>query len=85
MRLDMEDKIKIRKSAINHLAFGSIILLWGILLVLKQVGIIERNVSTWPFAFVAFGTLFVVSGIIKLSRSRRLQETNSSKTACDKM
>jgi len=81
----MEDKMKTRKSAINHLAFGSIILLWGILLVLRQVGIIERNISTWPFAFVAFGTLLVVSGIIKLSRSRRLQETNYSKTACEEM
>jgi hypothetical protein len=68
----MEDKVKIRKSAINHLAFGSIILPWGILLSLKQVGIIEKNVSTWPFPIVAFGILLVVSGIIKLSKSRRL-------------
>lgn len=66
----MEDKIKTRKNAIDHLAFGSIILVWGILLLLKQVGIIEKNVSTLPFPFVAFGALLVVSGIIKLSRSR---------------
>jgi hypothetical protein len=68
----MEVKTKTRKSAINHLAFGTIILLWGILLLLKQVGIIEKNVSTWPFAFVSFGALLVASGIIKLNRSRRL-------------
>jgi uncharacterized membrane protein len=68
----MEVKTETRKSAINHLAFGTIILLWGILLLLKQVGIIEKNVSTWPFAFVSFGALLVVSGIVKLNRSRRL-------------
>jgi len=65
----MEDKIETRKSAIDRLAFGSIILMWGILLLLKQVGIIEKNVSTWPYPFVAFGVLLIVSGIIKLSRS----------------
>jgi hypothetical protein len=70
----LEDKTKARKSAINHLAFGSVIFIWGILLLLKQVGIIEKTVSTWPYPFVAFGALFVVSGIIKLGRLKHLQE-----------
>ena len=70
----MEDKTKTRKSAINHLAFGSIILLWGTLLVLKQAGIIEKNISTWPYPLTVFGALLVTSGIIKLGRSRRLKE-----------
>jgi len=64
----MEDRIKERKSGINHLAFGSIVFVWGILLVLRQIGII--TVNTLPFAFTAFGALFVISGAIKLSRSR---------------
>lgn len=68
----MEDKIKTRNSGINHLAFGSIIFVWGILLLLQQVGIIEKNVSTWPFAFTAFGALLVVAGVIKLNRSRNV-------------
>lgn len=64
----MEERIKTRKSGINQLAFGSIVFVWGILLVLKQVGII--SVSTLPFVFAAFGALFIVSGAVKLSRSR---------------
>lgn len=64
----MEERIKTRKSGINQLAFGSIVFVWGSLLVLKQVGII--SVSTLPFVFTAFGALFVVSGAIKLSGSR---------------
>jgi len=66
----MEDKIETRKNAIDHLAFGSVILVWGILLLLKQVGIMEKNVSTLPFPFVAFGALLVISGVIKLRRTR---------------
>lgn len=65
----MEDMMKARKSGIDHLAFGSIIFVWGILLLLKQVGIIENTVSTWPFAFTAFGALLVVAGINKLRKT----------------
>jgi hypothetical protein len=61
----MEDEMK---SGINHLAFGSIVFVWGILLLLRQIGMI--TVSTWPFAFTSFGTLFVISNTVKLSRSR---------------
>jgi hypothetical protein len=65
----MEDYIK---SGINHLAFGSIVFFWGILLILRQIGTIA--VSTWPFAFTAFGALFVISGIIKLNTSRSREQ-----------
>jgi len=68
----MENKTETRNSGINHLAFGSLISGWGILLVLQQVGIIDSNLSTWPFAFTAFGALLVAAGIIKLNRSRRV-------------
>lgn len=68
----MQDRIETKNSGINHLAFGSIIFVWGILLLLQQVGIIEKNVSTWPFAFTTFGALLVVSGAIKLNRSRHV-------------
>jgi len=63
-----EHTTKTRRHAINQLAIGSIIFLWGILLTLKQVGIIEKSVSTWPFAFTAFGVLLVVGGIYRLSK-----------------
>lgn len=51
---------------IKRIAIGSIIILWGSLLVLKQVGLISKEVSTWPFVFVAFGTLLIASGIYRL-------------------
>jgi hypothetical protein len=69
-RIDNEHPSKLRKRAINQLAIGSVILLWGSLLTLKQVGIIDKNVSTWPFALAAFGILLVAGGIYRLSRSR---------------
>jgi hypothetical protein len=70
----MQDKIETRNSGINHLAFGSIIFGWGILLLLKEVGIIASNMSTWPFVFTAFGALLVVSGVIKLNRIRTMKD-----------
>ncbi len=70
-QLESEHQSKLRKHAINQLAFGSIILLWGSLLVLKQAGIISQNVSTWPYPLTAFGILLVAAGIYKLSRPRR--------------
>ena len=69
-QLENEHPSKLRKRAINQLAIGSVILLWGSLLTLKQVGIIDKNVSTWPFALAAFGILLVAGGIYRLSRSR---------------
>jgi hypothetical protein len=72
----MEDKIETRNSGINHLASGSIIFVWGILLLLQQVGTIDRNANTWPFPFAAFDALLVVTGIIKLCRSRDMEMNN---------
>jgi hypothetical protein len=71
-QLENEHPSKPRRRAINQLAIESIILLWGSLLILKQVGIVEENVSTWPFPLAAFGILLVASGIYRLSRSRCL-------------
>jgi hypothetical protein len=71
----MEEKTRTRNGGVNHLAFGSIILVWGILLVLKEVGIIEDSVSTWPFAFTGFGAMLVAAGVIKLNRSRHFEKS----------
>ena len=62
----LSENKRYRLRAVNQLAIGSIIVLWGSLLVLKQVGIMEKNISTWPFAFVAFGILLVVGGVYRL-------------------
>ena len=69
-QLENENASRLKRHAINQLAIGSIILLWGSLLSLKQIGIIQKNVSTWPFALTAFGILLVAGGIYRLSRSR---------------
>jgi hypothetical protein len=66
-----EHSNKLRTRAIDQLALGSIILLWGSLLTLKQTGTIEKNASTWPLPLTAFGTLLAADGIYRLSRSRR--------------
>jgi hypothetical protein len=71
-QLENEHLHKLRSRAIDQLAIGSVILLWGILLTLKQAGIIDKNVSTWPIALTAFGILLVAGGIHRLSRSRNL-------------
>jgi hypothetical protein len=76
---DNEQSSRLRRRAVDQMAYGSIILLWGSLLILKQVGMIERNVSTWPFPLAVFGALLVISGSYRLSRLRGLQENSSSK------
>ena len=63
---------KSRRRANDQMAIGGLILLWGSLLILKQVGIIEKNVSTLPIIMAAFGLLLVLGGINRLSRSRQM-------------
>jgi hemolysin-activating ACP:hemolysin acyltransferase len=52
-------------SAINQVAIGAIILLWGSLLILKQVGVIEASVSILPFVLAVFGALLIFGGIYR--------------------
>jgi hypothetical protein len=68
-QLENEHTNNLRR-AVDQLAIGSIILLWSSLLTLKQIGLIDRNISTWPFALAAFGILLVIGGIYRLSTSR---------------
>jgi len=62
----LSDQKRSRLKAIDQLAFGLIITLWGGLLTLKQVGIIGKDISTLPFVFVAFGALLIFGGVYKL-------------------
>ena len=50
----------------NRLGLGSIIVLWGSLLALKQAGMIGKDVSTLPFILAAFGMLLVSGGVYRL-------------------
>jgi hypothetical protein len=70
---------KLRRHAIDQLAIGSMVLLWGCLLALKQVGIIDKSLSIWPFPFTLLGILLVAGGIYRLQRSRSMSETTRNK------
>jgi uncharacterized membrane protein len=69
-----EDR-KYRSKAINQLAIGLIISIWGGLLALKQVGIIDKNISTLPFVFTAFGVLLIFGGIYRLMAREKISQT----------
>ena len=62
----LRDATRRKRGAINQLAIGFIIVLWGGLLTLKQVGIIQKDVSTWPFVFMTFGTLLIIGSVYRL-------------------
>jgi hypothetical protein len=72
------DEKQYKLKAIDQLAIGSIVTLWGSLLALKQIGIIGKDISTLPFIFVAFGILLVFGGIYRLiSREKTPRMTAS--------
>jgi hypothetical protein len=73
-QFENEQPSKLWRRAIDQLGIGSIILLWGSLLALKQVRIIDKNVSTWPFPLTLFGVLLVAGGIYRLHKSRYLSK-----------
>jgi hypothetical protein len=66
----------LRRRAIDQMAFGSLILLWGVLLILRQIGILDRNMSTLPIIMAAFGLLLFLGGINRLNRSKRNVRTS---------
>jgi len=50
--------------------------MWGSLLTLKAVGKIDGNVSTWTFAFTAFGILLVFGGVYRYYARDKNTETD---------
>jgi hypothetical protein len=62
-----EDKRRRTLRGIDRLAIGLFIFLWGALLLLQQAGIVQENVSVWPYALIYFGILITVSGILRVS------------------
>jgi hypothetical protein len=66
-----ETKRRHIKGAIDRLAIGLFIFLWGAFLLLQQAGIIQHSVSVWPYALIYFGTLIAVGGIIRLISQTR--------------
>ncbi len=66
----------LRRRVIDQMAFGSLILLWGVLLILRQIGILGRNMSTLPIIMAVFGLLLVIGGVNRLNRSRQNVRTS---------
>lgn len=66
----------LRRKAVDQTAIGGLVLLWGILLILRQIGILDRNMSTLPIIMAAFGLLLVIGGINRLNRARQRVRAN---------
>jgi hypothetical protein len=67
---------RLRRRAVDQMAIGGLVLLWGILLVLKQTGLIGKSISTLPIIMAAFGLLLVLGGINRLNRARQNVRTS---------
>lgn len=54
--------------AIVGIAIGAIIVLWGLIAILQQSGVIGPDVQVWPIVVIIFGILIVVGALYGLSR-----------------
>ncbi len=63
---------------INRLSIGSIIIAWGSLLTLKEVGTLDKSISTLPFIFTAIGVLLVFGAIYRLRNREGTANTQIS-------
>lgn len=68
----------LRRKAVDQLAIGGLILFWGTLLVLKQIGLIDQSISTLPIIIAAFGLLLVIGGINRLNRARQARDSEEA-------
>jgi uncharacterized membrane protein YvbJ len=50
------------------LAIGVIILLAGLILFLRQAGLVSSAVDVWPFAIIIFGALIVIGALYGMRR-----------------
>jgi hypothetical protein len=57
-----------RGGTIVAIAIGTIIVLWGLITILQQSGIVAPGVEIWPIAVIIFGILIVIGALYGLSR-----------------
>jgi len=50
------------------MVIGIIIVLWGLIWIMQQTGLISAEISVWPFAIILFGLLMVIGAIFRLQR-----------------
>lgn len=56
------------RSAITRLTIGSFIIVAGLLLLLREAGIIQNRIDLWPWALITFGTVITVGAVDRLRR-----------------
>jgi len=56
--------------AIVGIVFGLLIVIWGVLLVLHQMGVIPKLVDIWPFAVIIVGVLIIAGALYKLRQRK---------------
>lgn len=56
--------------AIAGIVIGTIILLWGISMLLRQTGWISQTVDFWYIIIIVFGVLMVSGAVYKVTRSK---------------
>ena len=68
----------LRRKAVDQVAIGGLVLLWGILLILRQIGMLDRNMSTLPIIMAAFGLLLVIGSINRLNRATQVRASEET-------
>jgi len=54
--------------AIVAMAFGLLILLAGLIIILQQENVIPETVNLWPFALIIFGVLILIGALFRARR-----------------
>jgi uncharacterized membrane protein YvbJ len=55
-------------ATIVWMAFGLIVLLAGLIIILQEEKIIPQSVSLWPFVFIILGILIIVGALFRIGR-----------------
>jgi uncharacterized membrane protein YvbJ len=55
-------------ATIVGMAFGLIILLAGLIIILQQENIIPETVTLWPFVLIILGVLIIVGALFRMGR-----------------
>lgn len=71
-----DERVDRLRGAVTRLTIGSFILLIGILLLLREAGIIQNRIVLWPWALITFGTLITVGAVDRLRRLERNRVQN---------
>ncbi len=57
--------------AIVGIVIGLIILIWGVMLLAQQAGLISNTVDFWVIILIIFGVLMIAGAIYRMTRPRQ--------------